>query len=148
MMNDSSESQTDALRHLSVCPVTLIFPECCCCFSCRPTGALDWSPHLPRIFTHAIGLLEVPVGTSSGPSPVTGSPTPRRVVRLFMPLFVARGEAGIAARTIVHLLKSTPARPHTSAAAALALSSLQHLVCLLEQYYHPSNTGEDINIFH
>ena len=105
-------------------------------------GALDWSAHLPRLFTHTIGLLEVPVGTSSGPSPVTGSPTPRRALRLFMPLFMARNEASTAARTIVHLLKSSPARPHTAAAASSALSNLQHLVNLLEQYYHPSNTGE------
>ena len=110
----------------------------------RPhSGALDWSAHLPRLFTHTIGLLEVPVGTSSGTSPVSGSPTPRRALRLFMPLLMARGEASIAARGIVHMLKSAPVtRPHTVASASLALSNLQHLVCLLEQYYHPSNTGE------
>ena len=56
---------------------------------------------------------------------------------------MSRSEAGISARTLVHLLKSCPLQqPHTSASAASALSSLQHLVCLLEQYYHPSNTGE------
>lgn len=192
-----------------------------------PPGAVDWQPHIPRLFTHIIGVLEVPVGNASGCSPITGSPTPTRMVRAFMPLvrrgaegvggagaaasaqalhcrpicmfctpfgpfgpafsnpdglqlqagcqrlinaghasacsnlpnpypttllepvrtnppdpqFLA-GEASIAARTIVHLLKSTAERPCTEASSADALANVQHLVCLLEQYYHPSNTGE------
>lgn len=57
------------------------------------------------------------------------------------PQFLA-GEMSIAARTIVHLLKSTAERPRTEASSADALANVQHLVCLLEQYYHPSNTGE------
>lgn len=57
------------------------------------------------------------------------------------PQFLA-GETSIAARMIVHLLKSTAERPRTEASSADALANVQHLVCLLEQYYHPSNTGE------
>ena len=54
-----------------------------------------------------------------------------------------KGNAAAASSSIiVHLLKSCAARPHTPGSSSLTLSSLQHLVCLLEQYYHPSNTGK------
>lgn len=41
----------------------------------------------------------------------------------------------------VYLLRHAPARPYTAAAAGEAAAQLEHLLALLEQYYHPSNTG-------
>ncbi|GAX74187.1 hypothetical protein CEUSTIGMA_g1636.t1 [Chlamydomonas eustigma] len=105
-------------------------------------GSIDWSAHVSRIFTYTISQLEVPVGTSSGASPISGVHTPRRALRILMPLLI-ESESSISAVTVVHLLKSCPKeRPHTNVTSAAALSNLQHLVCLLEQYYHPSNSGK------
>lgn len=49
-----------------------------------------------------------------------------------------------SARLVIHLLKSTadPQRgPSTAASAVAAVVQVEHLTALLEQYYHPSNTG-------
>jgi hypothetical protein len=46
------------------------------------------------------------------------------------------------ARLQVALLRTCPQRPHTHATAAAALPHLRQLAGLLDNYLHPSNTGE------
>ncbi|KAG1660954.1 hypothetical protein FOA52_005579 [Chlamydomonas sp. UWO 241] len=105
------------------------------------SGAIDWSSYVSSVFTHTIGVLDLPVGTSDGPLPFGGRPTPRRLISTFMYMLTGQRSAVLAARIIVHMLKYAPGRPAGATAAAAALSAFQHLVCLLEQYYHPSNAG-------
>ncbi|GIL93200.1 hypothetical protein Vretifemale_20642, partial [Volvox reticuliferus] len=106
-------------------------------------GVINWHPHLPHIFASFTGLFDVPIGTSRGATEVLTRSAPGRAAILF------GDQMGFgsffAARLIVHLLRSTADSergPITAATAASAAAHLEHLTSLLEQYYHPSNTGK------
>ncbi|KAK9818405.1 hypothetical protein WJX72_012161 [[Myrmecia] bisecta] len=91
-------------------------------------GAIEWTPHLSRLYTHVLWGFQVPVGTATASLPyVRGSSG--IVTALFVSELTA--EAKTSAKLIAYLLGRDPA----------AFGQLQKLVDLLEQYYHPSNTG-------
>ncbi|EFJ46867.1 hypothetical protein VOLCADRAFT_92605 [Volvox carteri f. nagariensis] len=106
-------------------------------------SVLNWQPHLPHIFASLTGFFDVPIGTSRAVGDIITRSTPGRASVLFGDQM---GYGSFhAARLVVHLLRCTadPQRgPPTAAAAAAAASHLEHLTSLLEQYYHPSNTGK------
>lgn len=46
-------------------------------------GAIDWRPHLPRLFTAFVGLFDVPVGNSQAAGQVLNRPAPPTVQTVF-----------------------------------------------------------------
>ncbi|XP_057472456.1 proteasome activator subunit 4-like isoform X2 [Actinidia eriantha] len=89
---------------------------------------IDWESFLPMLFTKYLNMFEVPVANGNGSYPFSVD-VPRYTRFLFSNKVVTPAKA--VAKSIVHLLK-----PGSS-----AQQHFEHLVNLLEQYYHPSNGG-------
>ncbi|KAG2431096.1 hypothetical protein HXX76_009627 [Chlamydomonas incerta] len=124
-------------------------------------GVIAWRPHLPHLYGAITAMFDVPVGAARGGGEAVNRPPPGRAGVLFGDQMGFGPFHG--ARLAVHLLRSLdPAglaaqaaaqggvegsggegRAAASAAsAAAAAGHLEHLTALLEQYYHPSNTGK------
>ncbi|KAI0501736.1 hypothetical protein KFK09_016681 [Dendrobium nobile] len=96
-----------------------------CIKNCK---SIDWECFLPALFTRYLNMFEIPVSTGNG-----AYPFPLEVPRNTRFLFSSKTgtPAKAIAKSIVFLLKP----------GSLAHEHFERLVCLLEQYYHPSNGG-------
>ncbi|KAK8926304.1 hypothetical protein KSP39_PZI018786 [Platanthera zijinensis] len=96
-----------------------------CVKNCK---SIDWECFLPALFTRCLNMFEVPVSTGNGSYPFPLE-VPRNTKFLFSSKTVTPAKA--IAKSIVYLLKP----------GSLAQDYFDRFVCLLEQYYHPSNGG-------
>ena len=96
-------------------------------------NVIDWSGHLNALLSNVQTNFEIPIGSSSGASPLHRT-IPTEVYILFNFRSGATSRlARLAAKLLVYLL--TPQnRPHAS-------DGLRQIHAFLENYYHPSNGG-------
>ncbi|KAG2489806.1 hypothetical protein HYH03_011755 [Edaphochlamys debaryana] len=102
-------------------------------------GVIHWQPHLPHLFATLCAMFDVPVGSARGLGEMVGRGPAVRGGSMFLEQ-MGYGPFH-AARLAVSLLRCTAASA-SAATAASAASHLEHLTGLLEQYFHPSNTGK------
>lgn len=98
-------------------------------------GLVDWGAVAPEVFAHAMWVFHVPVGTATADSPFTGS-APALCESHFANEMRSRG-ASVAKAAVYTLARVPGGGPHGD----VALTWLEGVATLLEQYYHPSNGG-------
>lgn len=116
-------------------------------------GVVDWSPHLSCLFTKIMAAFNVPVGTATATPPISRG-VPSQASAIFgNKVDQVDDVSKSAAKLMVHLLKDPGHMDEgegTLAVSDSAMSALEAIVELLEQYYHPSNGGSwtwDLTIF-
>ncbi|KAL4431419.1 hypothetical protein ABPG75_006675 [Micractinium tetrahymenae] len=100
-------------------------------------GLVDWPTLLPQLFTRFMWAFEVPVGAASGTPPFS-YPAPGLCQLLFHA--EQKSRSSCIAKATIYLL----GRGGRTAEGQLedpVLGQLRALVTLMEQYYHPSNSG-------
>eukprot|EP00884_Botryococcus_braunii_P020190 jgi/Botrbrau1/6855/Bobra.152_2s0014.1 len=96
-------------------------------------GAVNWEPHLDRLSVHILAAFNVPVGTAVAKSPV--SRVNFQVFQSLMGSTVSTAPSS-AAKLQVYLFGHYP-----EGSIDRSLGHFITLSNLLEQYFHPSNTG-------
>eukprot|EP00271_Cylindrocystis_brebissonii_P016760 TRINITY_DN411_c0_g2_i2.p1 TRINITY_DN411_c0_g2~~TRINITY_DN411_c0_g2_i2.p1 ORF type:complete len:1936 (-),score=317.53 TRINITY_DN411_c0_g2_i2:450-6257(-) len=109
------------------------------CTKHLPPSAVDWTPHLPSLFTQFVTAFELPVGKAQGRSPVDRQ-TPKEVAVAFGSP-ASRGKT--IAKSVIFLLHFGATEGGGRDAGDVGvLPRVEAMVDCIEQYYHPSNGGQ------
>lgn len=100
-------------------------------------GLVDWPALLPQLFTRFMWAFEVPVGAASGTPPFS-FPAPGLCQLLFHA--EQKSRSSCIAKATVYLLGRAGSQGEGQLDDPV-LGHLRALVTLMEQYYHPSNSG-------